>query len=139
MQGVFYVQNLTYGTPARKYARPLYTLSLNNRFDIPGGIYAYLNIFILVTGNQNLTYSNGTWQAAVTLNKTARGWTFTLSANDIFNSWRQRFDTRTNTIDYSSDINGASRSLSLTIRYTLSNAKGRYKGKTSRQDEIDRL
>lgn len=139
LQGVFYVQNLRFGAPARKYDRPLYTLSLNNRFDIPGGIYAYLNIFRLGTGNQDLTYSNGTWQAAVTLNKTVRGWTFTLSANDIFNTWRQRFDTRTNTINYSSDINGASRSLSLSVRYTLNSAKGSYKGKTSRQDEIDRL
>ena len=139
IQGVLYIQNLRYGIPIRKYNKPLYTLSLNNRFDIPGGFYGYLNIFGLGTGNQDLIYSNGSWQASVTLNKSWRNWTFTLSANDIFNTWRQKFDTVTNTVDYSSDIKGASRSISLSIRYTLNAAKGKYKGKVSRQDEIDRL
>ena len=34
LQGVFYVQDLRYGTPKRKYNKPLYTLSFNNRFDL---------------------------------------------------------------------------------------------------------
>lgn len=139
LQGVFYVQNLRYGNPCRKYNKPLYTLALNNRFHIPGNVYAYLNIFRLGTGNQDLVYSNGSWQVALTLNKTWRTWTFTISANDILNTWRQRFDTITNTVDYSSVVTGASRSISLSVRYSLNSAKGKYKGKTSRQDEIDRL
>lgn len=139
LQGVFYVQNLEYGIPIRKYNKPLYTLSMNNRFDIPGGFYGYFNIFCLGTGNQDVIYSHGSWQASLTLNKTWKNWTFTLFANDIFNTWRQRFDTITNTVTYSSDIKGASRSISLSIRYTLNSAKGTYKGKVSRQDEIDRL
>lgn len=139
LQGVFYVQNLKYGSPERKYGKPLYTLSLNNRFDIPGGFYVYLNIFRLGTGNQDVVYSRGTWQTSVTVNKSWNKWTFTLAANDIFNTWCQRFNTHTNTVDYSSHIKGASRSISLSIRYTLNTAKGKYKGKTSRQDEIDRL
>lgn len=139
LQGVLYFQNLKYGNPSRKYHTPLYTLSLNNRFDIPGGIYAYFNIFKLGTGNQDLTYSNGTWQMSVTFNKTWRNWTFTLSANDFLNTWRQRFDIYTNTMKYASDIKGASRSISLSVRYSFNKAKGAYKGKISRQDEIDRL
>lgn len=139
LQGVFYLQNLEYGTPVRKYDRPMYTLSLNNRFDIPGGVYAYLNIFGLGTGNQGVIYSHGTWQASVTLNKTWKNWTFTLSSNDILGTWRQPFDTNTNSIDYSSMRKGGSQYVSLSVRYTLNSAKGRYKGKTSRQDEIDRL
>ncbi len=139
VQCVFYIQNLKYGTPKRAYKKPLYTLSLNNRFDIPGGIYAYFNLYGLGTGNQGVVYSRGTWQASLTLNKSWKNWTFTLSANDIFNTWRQRFDTNTNTVDYSSDIKGASRFLSLSIKYTLNTEKGKYKGKVSRQDEIDRL
>ena len=97
-QGVVYIQNLNYGAPERKYRKPLYTISLNNRFDIPGGVYAYLNIFRLGTGNQNVVYSDGTWQTSVTVNKTWRNWTLTLAANDIFNTWRQRFDTLTNNV-----------------------------------------
>ena len=139
LQGVLYVQNLQYGIPLRKYNKPLFTLSMNNRFDIPGGFYGYLNIFALGTGNQDVVYSNGSWQASLTLNKSWKNWTFTLSANDIFNTWRQKFDTVTNTVDYSSDIKGGSRSISLSIRYTLNAAKGKYKGKISRQDEIERL
>ncbi|MDE6264405.1 MAG: outer membrane beta-barrel protein [Paramuribaculum sp.] len=139
LQGVFYVQNLKYGYPCRKYNKPLYTIAFNSRFDILGKIYAYLNIFRLGTGNQDLVYSNGSWQIAVTLNRTWKNWTFTLSANDILNTWRQRFDTTTNTVEYSSVRAGASRSISLNVRYSLNSAKGRYKGKISRQDEIDRL
>lgn len=67
---VFYVQDLKYGTPKRKYNKPLYTLSFNNRFDIPGSFYAHLNVFGLGTGNQDVVYSRGTWQASITLNKT---------------------------------------------------------------------
>ena len=139
LQGVFYVQNLKYGTPKRKYDKPLCTLSFNNRFDIPGGFYAYFNVFGLGTGNQDVVYSRGTWQASLTLNKTWKNWTFTVSANDIFNTWRQRFDTITNTVGYFSNRTGASRYVSLTVRYVLNSAKGKYKGKTSRQDEIDRF
>lgn len=139
LQGVFYIQNLKYGSPKRRYNKPIYTLSLNNRFDIPGGFYAYLYVHILGAGNQNVVYTKGTWLASITLNKTWRNWTFTLSAGDIFNTWRQKNGETTNTVDYFSYINGASRSISLSIRYTLNTAKGKYKGKTTRQDEINRL
>ncbi len=139
LQGVVYGQNLKYGMPLRKYNKPLYTLSMNNRLDIPGGVYAYVNVFGLGTGNQDVVYSHGSWQVAVSLNKTWRNWTFTLSANDLFGTWQQPFDTATNTIEYSSNRKGGSQSVALSIRYTLNSAKGRYKGKTSRQDEIDRL
>lgn len=139
LQGVFYVQDLKYGAPQRKYNKPLYTLSLNNRFDIPRGIYAYLNVFGMGTGNQDVVYSHGSWQASLTVNKSWKNWTFTLSANDLFGTWRQPFDTKTNTVAYSSNRKGGSQSVSLSVRYTLNSAKGKYKGKTARQDEIDRL
>lgn len=139
LQGVIYAQDLKYGNPLRNYDKPLYTLAFNNRFDIPGGIYAYVNIFGLGSGNQNVMYSHGAWQASLTLNKSWNNWTFTISANDIFGTWRQPFDTSTNSIEYSSNRKGGSQSVSLSLRYTLNSAKGRYKGKTARQDEIDRL
>ncbi|WP_289157786.1 outer membrane beta-barrel family protein [uncultured Muribaculum sp.] len=139
LQGVFYIQDLRYGAPRRKYDKPLYTLSMNNRFDIPGGIYAYLNIFGMGTGNQDVVYSHGAWMASLTLNKSWKRWTFILSANDLFGTWRQPFDTETNTVAYSSNREGGSQSVSLSIRYTMNSAKGKYKGKTARQDEIDRL
>ena len=139
LQGVFYVQDLKYGAPQRKYDKPLYTLSMNNRFDIPGGVYAYLSIFGMGTGNQDVVYSHGSWQASLTINKSWKNWTFTLSANDLFGTWRQPFDTATNTVAYSSNRKGGSQSVSINIRYTLNTAKGKYKGKTVRQHEIDRL
>lgn len=139
LQGVFYVQDLKYGTPRRKYGKPLYTLSVNNRFDLPGGIYAYLNVYGLGTGNQDVLYSHGSWLASLTVNKSWKNWTFTLSANDLFGTWSQPFDTFTNTVQYSSNRKGGSQSISVSVRYTLNSAKGKYKGKTARQDEIDRL
>ena len=139
LQGVFYVQDLKYGSPLRSYNKPLYTLSMNNRFDLPGGIYAYLNVFGMGTGNQDVVYSHGSWQASIMVNKSWKNWTFTLSANDLFGTWRQPFDTTTNTVAYSSNRKGGSQSVSLSVRYTLNSAKGKYKGKSARQDEIDRL
>lgn len=139
VQGVLLLQNLKYGNPMRKYNRPFYQLSLNNRFDLPGGIYAYLSAFYLGTGNTSTTYSRGTWQMALTLSKSYRNWIFTLSANDIFGTWKQRFDTYTNTVEYKSDIKGASQYVSLTVRYTINAAKGKYKGMAVREDEMNRL
>ena len=139
IQGVLLLQNLKYGNPIRKYNKPFYQLSLNNRFDLPAGIYAYLSAFYLGTGNTSTTYSRGTWQMALTLSKSYRNWTFTLSANDIFGTWKQKFDTYSNTVDYRSDIKGASQYVSLTVRYTVNAAKGKYKGKSVREDEINRL
>lgn len=139
IQGVLLIQNLEYGNPIRKYNKPFYQLSLNNRFDLPAGIYAYLSAFYLGTGNTSTTYSRGTWQMALTLSKSYRNWTFTLSANDIFGTWKQKFDTYSNTVDYKSDIKGASQYVSLTVRYTVNAAKGKYKGKAVREDEINRL
>ena len=139
VQGVLLLQNLKYGNPMRKYDRPFYQLSLNNRFDLPAGIYAYLSAFYLGTGNTSTTYSRGTWQMALTLSKSYRNWTFTLSANDIFGTWKQRFDTYSNSVGYKSDIKGASQYVSLTVRYTINAAKGKYKGKAVREDEMNRL
>lgn len=139
IQGVLLIQNLKYGNPIRKYNKPFYQLSLNNRFDLPAGIYAYLSAFYLGTGNTSTTYSRRTWQMALTLSKSYRNWTFTLTANDIFGTWKQKFDTYSNTVDYRSDIKGASQYVSLTIRYTVNTAKGKYKGKAVREDEMNRL
>ena len=139
VQGVLLLQNLKYGNPMRKYNKPFYQLSLNNRFDLPAGIYAYLSAFYLGTGNTSTTYSRGTWQMALTLSKTYRNWTFTLSANDIFGTWKQRFDTYSNSVEYKSDIKGASQYISLSVRYTINAAKGKYKGKAVREDEMNRL
>lgn len=139
IQGVLLLQNLKYGNPMRKYDKPFYQLSLNNRFDLPAGIYAYLSAFYLGTGNTSTTYSRGTWQMALTLSKSYRNWTFTLSANDIFGTWKQRFDTYSNSVEYKSDIKGASQYISFSVRYTINAAKGKYKGKAVREDEINRL
>lgn len=76
---------------------------------------------------------------ALTLSKTYGNWTFTLSANDIFGTWKQRFDVCSNAVDYKSDITGASRYVSFTVRYTVNAVKGRYKGKAVREDELDRF
>lgn len=139
VQGVLLLQNLKYGNPTRKYDKPYYQLSLSNRFDLPTGIYAYLSAFYLGTGNTSTTYSRGTWQMALTLNKNYRNWTFTLAANDIFGTWKQRFDVYSNNVDYKSEITGASQYVSLTVRYTINAAKGKYKGKAVREDEMNRF
>lgn len=139
VQGVLLFQNLKYGNPTRKYDKPYYQLSLSNRFDLPAGIYAYLSAFYLGSGNVSTTYTHGTWQMALTLNKSYRNWTFTLAANDIFGTWKQRFDVYSNTVNYESVTTGASQYVSLTVRYSINAAKGKYKGKAVREDEMNRF
>lgn len=139
VQGVLLFQNLRYGNPLRKYDKPFYQLSLNNRFDLPAGIYGYLTGFYLGTGNTSTIYSRGSWQIALTLSKSYRNWIFTISANDILGTWKQRFEVSSNTVRYKSDISGASQYVSVSARYTLNAAKGKYKGNAVRQDEMSRF
>lgn len=62
LQGVLLLQDLRYGDPERKYNRPFYQLSLNNRFDLPEKIYAYLSVFVRGNGNVELQHCGATWQ-----------------------------------------------------------------------------
>lgn len=137
LQGVAYMQDLEYA--GKKFDKSLWQLAFNNRFDLPLGCYAYVNVFVLGKGNSDVIYSHGTWQTSLTLSKQIKNWSFTLSANDMFATWRQKFATMTNGVEYTPTIKGASQMVSLSVKYNLNEAKGKYKGNKAVADEIKRL
>lgn len=139
LQGILYLQDLKYGEPQRSYTTPLYRLSLRNRFDLPYKIQAYLSFNLFGSGNVEVQYCRPTWQAALTLSKSINNWTFTLAANDIFNSWRQKYITDTDDVCFTKNVKGASSYISLSVRYRFKTTPKSYKGKTVRADEIQRL
>lgn len=138
-QGILLMQDLDYGNPRRSYHKPYYRLSMRNRFDLPKKIYAYLTFTFFGAGNVETQYCKSSWQTALTLSKSYRDWTFSLAANDIFGTWKQRVSTQTNNVSFSSVRKGASQSVSLTVQYRFKTAKGKYRGKSVRDDEINRL
>ncbi|MDE6794557.1 MAG: outer membrane beta-barrel family protein, partial [Muribaculaceae bacterium] len=139
LQGVLVFQDLNYGSPKRSYKTPYYQLSLNNRFDLPHSFYAYLSFFLRGDGNIETQYCGASWQTAITVSRSYKGWNFTLSANDIFGTWKQKVSTFTNNVYYSYMLKGASQYISLSVRYQFQSAKRQYKGKSVRDDELNRL
>lgn len=139
LQGVLVVQNLKFGDPRRKFDQPLFQISFNNRFDLPKQIYAYLSFFVRGNGNIDTQYCGGSWQTSLTLSKNYKDWYFSLVANDLFGTWEQKITIKTNGV-YTGEIRkGASQYVSLSARYQFRTAKSRYRGKSVRSDEIDRL
>lgn len=139
LQGVLVLQDLKFGSPHRSYTTPFYQLYLNNRFDLPHAFYAYLSFFVRGNGNIEAQYCRASWQTALTISKSFGHWNFSLVANDIFGTWRQKVMTHTDNVKYSSAIKGASQYISLSVRYQFKTAKKSYNGKSVRSDEIDRL
>lgn len=138
LQGLLQIQDLEYGTPQKKYNRPIGRLIMDNRFDLPLGIYAYLTGIWISKGNDGPLYSMGAAMVDLTLSKSIKSWTLNLMANDFLKSWRQKNLEDTNGVSYMDNRKGASCFVQLSISYTFNNRKN-FKGKGAARDEIDRL
>ena len=114
-------------------------MALNNRFDLPKGVYAWLNFFVRGNGDIELQTCKAWWQTSLTLSKTYRNWTFSLSANDIFGTWKYDILTKTNNVVSHDFRKGGSQNVSITVNYQFKASKSKYKGKAVRDDEINRL
>lgn len=139
LQGILYLQDLKYGEPLRSYTTPLYRLSFRNRFDLPYKIQAHLSFALFGSGNIEVQYCRPTWQTSLILSKNISNWTVTLTANDIFKSWRQKFITDTDNVRFTKNVKGASSYISLSVRYSFKSSPKKYKGNTVRTDELERL
>lgn len=139
LQGVILLQDLKFGEPSRKYNKPFFQMSVNNRFDLPKKFYAYLSAFARGTGDVETQFMYSWWQMSLTLSKNHKNWTFSLVANDIFGTWRQKYLTKTNYVDFIDMRKGASQMVYLSVRYQFNQAKSKYRGKSVRSDEIDRM
>ncbi|MCR5606054.1 MAG: TonB-dependent receptor [Treponema sp.] len=138
IQGALYIQDYKYGTDRKKYDKPLGQLYLNNRFDLPYGIYAYLGGSWMSKGNQGVYYQLGYTTLYAQLNKTVKQWSFTLLYNDLLNCYKQENIVETNGVRYYTHRKGASRLISLSVTYKF-NKKRNFKGKGAAGKELDRL
>ena len=138
IQGTFYMQDYKYGTDKKEYDKPIGQLSINNRFDLPYGIYAYLGGSWLSKGHQGVDYSLGYTTLYAQLNKSVKQWSFTLYYNDFLKCYKQENIVETNGVRYYTHRKGASRILSLSISYRF-NMKRNFKGKGAAGKELDRL
>ncbi len=139
LQGIIVFQSLRLDDNSAKLTRPLYQISFSNRFDLPQKIYAYLSFFVRGSGNIETQYCHASWQTSLTLSKNYRDWYFSLSANDIFATWVQKYTTDTGGVCTGTYLKGASQYIALSARYQFRTAKSKYRGKSVRSDEIDRL
>lgn len=134
------LQNLKYGTPSQHYNKPMAQLSLNNRFDLPWKIYAYLTGTWLTRGHSVVSEWGGAAMISLTLSKSfGEHWSLNFNATDIAHSWRQKNTVNTNGVNYNYLITGGSRGISLSVMYRFNKAKHTYKGQSAAKDELKRL
>ncbi len=138
LQGLLQFQNLKYGSPEKHYDSPLGRLMMNNSFDLPWHVYAYLSGMYLTKGHDATVYSNGGAMIYMMLNKSIGKWAFNLLANDFISSWRQKNLVETNGVYYLDNRKGASCFVRLSVTY-LFNHKSTFKGKGASKEELNRL
>lgn len=139
LQGLFAVQDLTYGTPEENYKKPIIQMVWNNRLNLPKQFYVYLTGVWLSKGYDGVSYWGGSAMMNLTCSKSVGNWSFNLTASDFLKSWRQKNTVETNGVDYSYLIKGGSCGASMSISYRFNKAKHTYRGKSAASDELDRL
>ena len=138
LQGLLQFQNLKYGSPEKHYDSPLGRLMMNNRFDLPWHVYAYLSGMYLTKGHDATVYSNSGAMVYMMLNKSIGKWAFNLLANDFISSWRQKNLVKNNGVYYLDNRKGASCFVRLSVTYSF-NHKNTFKGKGASKEELNRL
>lgn len=140
IQGQLAICDLKYGSPEESYNKPIGSISLQNRFDLPWGIYAYLTGWWSSKGNNNTYYMYDNASVYVYLLKSIGNWSFSLLANDIFGTQKQKHLTRTNGVNVTEYRKGASQLIQLSVTYSFnSKNKKKYKGKGTGSSELNRF
>ena len=138
IQGAICFTNFEYN--GQKYDKPLGLVSMNNRFDLPLGIYAYLTAYWKSSGNNNTYYMYDVSSVSLTLSKRLGNWRFNLYANDILGTFRQKHSLSTNGVTIKEYRKGASQLVQLSVTYTFrQKQKKTYKGKGTGTSELNRL
>lgn len=137
LKGLLFVQNLEYGNPIERYKKPFGKVDINNRFDLPYNIYAYINLSWLSNGNQNTSFLKERSNLNIMLNKNYKRWSFTVSLDNILGTWRDYSIINTNGVLYSENRKGVF-SCVLSASYKF-NKKRNYKGNGAVAGERGRL
>ena len=138
LQGTASISNLSYGSPRQDYDKPLFVVGMQNRFDLPWGVYAYLIGSWMSKGHNNTYYFDDSASVSVILSKRFGNWSVNLYGNDVLGTWRQKHTSAMNGVSVLEYRKGASRQVMLTVRYTFKNKKT-YKGKGTGSSEIQRF
>lgn len=138
LQGVFYWQDLHYGTPNIAYNTPGLKLTLTNRFHLPFNIYAFVGGTWSTDGEEGTLRQQAYLNLYATLYKNIKQWTFNLGFYDFANTYRSKSLVRTNGVLQTEDRKGGSRIVQLSISYIF-RSKKEYRGKGAADEEIKRL
>lgn len=140
LQGTLVLNNLKYGTPQNAFNKPIGSVSFQNRFDLPWGIYAYLTGSWSSKGNNNIYYFYDDASVYIYLVKSVGNWSFSVYANDIFDTQKFKHLTSTNGVNVLEDRKGASRFVQLSVTYSFNKKhKKSYKGKGTGSSELQRF
>lgn len=138
-QGMLTLQDLKYGEPRTSYTKPSGLISINNRFDLPWGIFAYLNGTWTSKGHSTTVYQYAdVFSMYVMLSKRVKNWSFNIFANDILDTYSQKSVIETNGVSYKTFRNGASQLVQLSVTYSF-NKKKTFKGQGAAGAELNRL
>lgn len=140
LQGTLILSDLKYGTPQKTYYKPMGSVELKNRFDLPWGINAYLMGFWTTKGNNNMYYFYDNVSVSAYLLKSVGNWSFSVYANDIFGTQRQKHLTSTNGVNVLEYRKGGTRMIQLSVTYSFNRKnKKNYKGKGTGSSELKRF
>lgn len=143
VQGQAQVSDLKYGEGEwhRSYNKPYYALTLQNRFDLPWQMYAWLGCSLMGRGNNStLEYYQETISAYLQLSKTLGHWNLSLLLYDPTRTAGQKYRILTNGVSYREWRKGSTTMLQLSARYTFNyKNKREYKGQGAAADEMQRF
>ena len=138
LQGQIGFSDLEYGSPLRRYNKPIGAIYMQNRFDLPWGIYAYLMGTWSSRGNNSVYYFYDNFNLSLMLSKSVGNWSFTLYGNDLCRTWRQKHMSITNGVNMLEYRKGASQCVQLSVTYSFKNKK-KYKSTGTGSSELKRL
>lgn len=138
LQGVFFWQDLRYGSPRRSYNTPGLKLTLTNRFRLPLGFYAFVGGTWNTDGDEGTLHQCASLSLYSILYKNIKQWTFNLGYYDFANTYRNKNYINTNGVLQTENRKGGSRLLQLSVSYVLRSKKD-YRGKGAANDEKERL
>lgn len=134
-------QNLTYGTPSKKYNGWLGDILLNNRFSFNHDWNLWLSFGYRTRGYYTIGYTYGYKNVGIMISKyfLHKLLQVKIEAKDIFNKGREKIRVLTNNVSLTDSSVGNTRLFRFTVIYTFNKFSNHYKGQGVSENELNRL
>lgn len=129
-------QDLRYG--GTTYDKLATQTTVSSRFDLPWQCRVWINGTFTTRGQEGAITFGNKFTSSLMATKSAGPWTFQLNINDPFNSERLKYTTATHGVVYGETRRGSTRSVTLSVAYTLRDKK-RYGGQGAAAEERARF